>query len=83
MPTEKNASVPNAALPPDIQQQAFDRVRPDRETRVGLQPFPSDGPGMWDHFKNGVHTALSDFVGRVFHGETRSPEPEKDKGLDR
>jgi hypothetical protein len=85
MPNEKNASVPNAALPPDIQRQALDGFRPDLEKRIGLQPFPSGGPGVWDHIAAGTKHALADFVARVFHGETHSPERDKDqdKGLDR
>jgi hypothetical protein len=73
---------------PNAEQQpgAFEKIAIDIIHKGGAEPSPARGPGAWDQFAQGIKSGLADFVGRVFHGETRTPEPEpldKDKGIDR
>jgi hypothetical protein len=73
----------NEAQPPP--PSAFDRIALIIINGGSREPSQDRGPGAWDQFAAGLRNGLADFVGRVFHGETRTPEPDKDldKGIDR
>jgi hypothetical protein len=60
------------------------QTRPDIthnfETVAGKLAGIAERSGGW--VKEQIHSGLQDFVGRFIYGETKTPEPEKDKQRD-